>query len=289
MRIGDRSIRRARRAAAGTMALLGIAALLMLAAAPPAHARGGFYLGWGLANQKPDGDLDGNTWIWADSYSWDQIANVNGGVSDFDAVTGALVISGAAALEGNFGMALDAAAPPIYGALTAGLTDETEAVFEFRLDPNGITDAGGPHNVIVYRSRNSVAAAQHFIRLQIDGDAGGAYSIAHQMTLDVGNTGLSAFVSITDAPHLIRIEWKASTVAGADNGFANVYVDDVLTLSYTGKDNDTKTVTEAHFGNIAISAVGPAGSFFMDDCKVMAHIPDLSYGSVWDGEDGWAL
>ena len=38
-----------------------VTALLMLAAATDAAARAGFYLGWGLTNQKPGGDLDGNT------------------------------------------------------------------------------------------------------------------------------------------------------------------------------------------------------------------------------------
>ncbi|MBI3993145.1 MAG: outer membrane beta-barrel protein [Candidatus Lambdaproteobacteria bacterium] len=38
-----------------------LAALVLVAAATDASARAGFYVGWGLANQKPGGDLDGNT------------------------------------------------------------------------------------------------------------------------------------------------------------------------------------------------------------------------------------
>jgi len=58
----------------------------------------------------------------------------------------------------------------------------------------------------------------------------------------------AAYLLISDAPHVIEIEWKAATAAGANNGVMTLWLDGVQKSSVTNIDNDTRRINYVCLG-----------------------------------------
>lgn len=84
---------------------------------------------------------------------------------------------------------------------------------------------------------------------------------------DSGQAWSTLGAVVTTDWHKVRFVWEASIIAGADDGYWKLYVDDVLYLSETDMDNDTLTVDLIQFGAYASLDAGTYGILQMDDCK----------------------
>jgi len=80
------------------------------------------------------------------------------------------------------------------------------------------------------------------------------------------NWSESSYVEITDAPHKFRLVWQASSGSENDDGWANLYIDDVLEASITDMPNDTKVIDGLRFGPSLASGYF-YGVTYYDDCK----------------------
>jgi hypothetical protein len=73
-------------------------------------------------------------------------------------------------------------------------------------------------------------------------------------------------VLISDGPHWIEYEWKASTGAGANNGYLKIWIDKntgAADSSTTSLDNDTLTTSTIRYG--AVGGIVNTGTFYMDE------------------------
>ena|GEM_PF-1031208 len=190
-----------------------------------------------------DGFEGGNLLAWSSS--------VTGG--------GDLSASTAAALRGSYGLrALINDNTAIY------VVDDTPAAearyrARFYFDPNSISmTSGNAHYIFYGYSGTLVTARIEFRRYS------GAYQVRAQ-TRNNGSTFLTtSYVTISDAPHSLEIDWRASTAAGASNGWLTFWVDGVQVGSITGVDNDTRRIDSVRLGAVDGIDSGTRGTEFFD-------------------------
>jgi hypothetical protein len=76
----------------------------------------------------------------------------------------------------------------------------------------------------------------------------------------------SSWIPLSDEPHTIEVDWQAASVPGANDGFAELYIDGVLKEALTGLDNDTLHITHYGIGITNLTdGLSFSGKFFIDD------------------------
>ena len=192
-----------------------------------------------------DGFENGNVLGWSESVA-------NGGN---------LSVQPNAALVGNLGLRVN-----IVNNTSMYLTDntpnaETHYRARFYFDPNSIVmTSGDAHNIFyAYSSSLSTAlirsafyysSAQYRINMQVRDDANAWF------------TTISA--TLSDAPHVIEIEWQAASAASANDGKFNFWVDGALISSISGLDNDLRKLDLVRFGPSAGIDTGTRGIYYLD-------------------------
>lgn len=71
-------------------------------------------------------------------------------------------------------------------------------------------------------------------------------------------------VPISDAPHAIEADWKASFSPTTLNGSVSLWIDGLSKGSQTGIDNDTKRVDEVRLGAVNGLDAGTSGTIYLD-------------------------
>ena len=207
-------------------------------------------------------------------FQWSQLLDFEAGLliglpNAFDSVAGAgvatLAVNQASAIRGNYGLSVgipgDSAVR--YGQIT-GPDAETTILLEFLFDPNSIVmgagegfhlvnfvDAGGVGGRAMRIDFNNVLGNYRLDLIVID-DAGG---------IAPGATP----VVITDEAILVKIEYKASSAPGADDGIVRGYVDGEMFSEQLTLDNDTHNVDALQFGAIAGVDAGTNGTMYFDN------------------------
>ena len=74
----------------------------------------------------------------------------------------------------------------------------------------------------------------------------------------------SAWVSLSDAPHLIELDWKASTAPLANNGSLNWWIDEAQKTGLANIDNDTRRIDRVRLGAIAGVDATTNGTTYFD-------------------------
>jgi hypothetical protein len=214
-------------------------------------------------------DTGGLTNIDNDTKDWDAaligMVNTNsttfGGSYYIDTIkvdpVGGPFASKLAVLTGTYGMAvpiMDATAR--YGQLSGPVAD-TFTTIDFQFDPNLIT----------------MATNDQFTIAKCDGEftvelkyTGSAYQIQLALTTD-GGTDATSWYTITDASHTIRVVWNAATGGGANNGYAQLFIDDVLQEQILGLDTDTLSTDEVQYGAVTGLDAGTYGIIYFDNCQ----------------------
>ena len=139
--------------------------------------------------------------------------------------------------------------------------DETRYRGRFYFDPNTITMANNNAHYLLYAlNRDDVVVARLELR---------RYNNNYQVRASVVNDGTSwsnsAWFTITDAPHKLEIDWRASTGPGANNGGITFWVDDVQRGIFTNIDNDTRKVDYVQWGAVSGVDSGTRGTYYFDD------------------------
>ena len=130
----------------------------------------------------------------------------------------------------------------------------------FRFDPNTITMTSGDLHTIFY---GYTGASTQVLRLELRFSSG-LYQLRAALRDDASTWKNSAFFTITDLPHLIRIDWRAATAVGANNGSLALRIDGVLKANVTGVDNDTRRIDRVRLGAVAAIDAGTRGNYFFD-------------------------
>jgi hypothetical protein len=135
---------------------------------------------------------------------------------------------------------------------------ETRYRARFYLDPNSITMGDGLDFYIFTGYQTSSIFQVQF------GFSAGSYRIRLRQQNDANSTTSTAWVTISDAPHVIEIEWWASSAAGANNGGANLWIDGIAGGTLTGVDNDTRRVEYVRLGAVSGLNSGTLGTYYLD-------------------------
>ena len=174
-----------------------------------------------------------------------------------------LSVSAAAALDGTRGLSAF-----VNNTTALYVQDDTPAAApryraRFRLDPNGFDPGEATQTsptayvLAAYQGTSTRVVTLVLRRL------GGQYSLQAQVRLDSSSSRNSSFVSLSDAPHAIELDWKRSTAAGANNGSFTLWIDGAPLATLTGLDTETRAVDLVRLGPQALKT-GALGTLYFD-------------------------
>jgi len=138
---------------------------------------------------------------------------------------------------------------------------ETRYRTRFYFDPNSITMASGDYLYILQAYANTTNTI--VLRIQFKNN-NGAYQLRAKSLDDSGTDQSTSYVTVSDAPHWIEVEWLAAAGAGANNGSLNFWIDGVPQGSLTGIDNDTYRMERVRIGAVYFNTTATNGILFFD-------------------------
>ena len=194
--------------------------------------------------------------IFRDGFETGNLSTWSASVTD----SGDLKVNFAAALIGNYGLqAVIDDNNPIY------VTDdspnaETRYRARFYFDPNTITMASNDSHFIFY---GYTSTSTPVLRIEFRFSKGN-YQLRTALRNDSSSWTSSSWFTISDAPHYVEIDWRAST-SGANNGGLTLWIDGGNPrASLSGVDNDTRRIDRIRWGSVAAIDSGTRGSYFLD-------------------------
>jgi len=130
----------------------------------------------------------------------------------------------------------------------------------FYHDPNSIKMSSGDAHYIFYgyKGTSTVVLRVEFRR------SSGSYQLRAALVDDGSTWKTSSWYTISDAPHYVELDWKASTASGADNGYLTLWIDGVQKANLTGVDNDTRRIDRVRLGAVNGIDSGTRGTTFFD-------------------------
>ena len=174
--------------------------------------------------------------------------------------SGDLSVTTAAAMAGSRGMqAVLDDNKAIY--VTDDLpVSETRYRARFYFDPNAIKMANGNSHFIFY---GYAGTSKVVLRVELR-FSNGSYQIRAALINDGTTWRNTSWFAISDAAHLVEVDWQASTASGANNGNLGLWVDGVQRANLPGVDNDTRRIDRVSLGAVAGIDTGTRGTYFFD-------------------------
>ena len=130
----------------------------------------------------------------------------------------------------------------------------------FYFDPNSITMVNNDAHYLFYGYSGSSAVVLR-VEFRLN-------KSRHQLRTAIRNDSNSwtnsSWFTISDAPHFIELDWRASTASGANNGGLTLWIDDVPRANLTGVDNDTRRIDRVQLGAVAGIDSGTRGTYYFD-------------------------
>ena len=185
---------------------------------------------------------------------------------NFSAWTSASIDAGdlsagpAAALEGSNGMQV-----LINDSNNLYVTDDTPNAepryrVRFYFDPNSLPMASGDtFNPFRGFMGTSTSVLQVAFR-----NFSGSYQLRGALLNDSSVFVTTSWITISDGPHSIELDWRAATGAGANNGSLTMWIDGVQQASLSGLDNDTWRIDRVRLGALATISATTRGTYFLD-------------------------
>jgi ELWxxDGT repeat protein len=203
---------------------------------------------WATDLVSKDGFESGGTGVWSS-------ANTDGGD---------LSVQPAAALHGTVGLAAHVDDTAALFVVDESPNDEFRYRARFRLDPNGFDpgEANGKLRVRVFMAFEEDPTLR-LVTLVLR-RIGGQYTLMGRVRLDDGTRVQTGFVDITDAMHMIEIEWTWSEGSDANNGTFTLWIDEVPVSMLTGLDTSASLVDFVRLGAMTVKP-GANGTLYFDD------------------------
>jgi hypothetical protein len=130
----------------------------------------------------------------------------------------------------------------------------------FYFDPNSITMSNGNAHYIFY---GYTGTSTEVLRIEFRRSSG-SYQIAAALRNDKSTWSVSTWLTISDAPHVLELDWRASSAAGANNGGLTFWIDGVQQANLTGVDNDTRRIDRVRLGAVSGLDSGTSGTYYFD-------------------------
>jgi serine protease len=192
-----------------------------------------------------DGFEHGNLTVWSSSV-------VDGG--DLSAHSSAAILGSQglqAVIDDNNSLVLIDESPAL----------ETRYRVRFYFDPNSISMVIGNAHLIFLGSSGG-GTVQH-LQLELRFQSTG-YEMRALLMNDAKTMISTNWLPISDAPHVLELDWRASNAVGANNGGLTVWIDGVQQADLTGIDNDTRRIDQARLGAVSGVDDGTRGTYFFD-------------------------
>jgi chitodextrinase len=130
----------------------------------------------------------------------------------------------------------------------------------FYFDPNSIVMADRDSHYLLY---GYTGTTTQVLRIEFR-NFKGIYQLRVASRNDGNGWASSAWVNISDTPHFIELDWRAASIAGANDGSLDVWVDGVQIPSVVGIDNDTRRIDTIQIGAVAEIDAGTRGTYYFD-------------------------
>jgi hypothetical protein len=138
---------------------------------------------------------------------------------------------------------------------------ETRYRARFYFDPNSIPMAIGDAHLIFLGSSGGGAIQQ--LQLELRFQATG-YEVRALLVNDAKAWISTSWLTLSDAPHALELDWRASTAIGANNGGLTFWIDGLQQADLTGVDNDTRRIDQVRLGAVSGVDNGTRGTYFFD-------------------------
>ena len=130
----------------------------------------------------------------------------------------------------------------------------------FYFDPNSIVMADRDSHYLFY---GYTGATTQVLRIEFR-NFKGAYQLRAASRNDGNGWASGVWVNISDAPHSIELDWRAASIAGANDGSLDFWVDGTQIPSVIGIDNDTRRIDTIQIGAVAEIDAGTRGTYYFD-------------------------
>jgi hypothetical protein len=145
------------------------------------------------------------------------------------------------------------------------LTDDTPNAepryrARFYFDPNSLVMSNNNAHYIFYGYTGSATVV---LRLELR-RASSTYQLRAALLNDGSTWATTNWFPLTDAPHAIEIDWRASTTAGANNGGLTLWLDGAQQANLTNIDNDTRRIDRVRLGPVSGIDSGTRGAEIFD-------------------------
>ena len=137
---------------------------------------------------------------------------------------------------------------------------ETRYRARFYFDPNSILMTNGENHYIFYGYSGT---SKLVLRVQLRRSSNN-YQIRAALRSDGSAWTTSSWFTISDAPHSIEVDWRASTANGANNGGLTLWIDGIQRANLTGIDNDTRRIDRVQLGAVTGIDNGTRGAYYFD-------------------------
>ena len=199
----------------------------------------------GLSDQIfADGFESGNLSAWTSSA-------INGGD---------LSVSASAALKGNRGLQALINDNNIMSVTDESPSAEPRYRVRFYFDPNSITMASGDSHFIF---KAFMGTSTEVVRLEFR-QFSGAYQIRPGVFQNDSSWVYNNWVTISDAPHSIELDWRAASASGAGDGYLTMWVDAGGQMMLAVIDNSGKRIDSARLGALTGIDNGTRGTYYFD-------------------------
>ena len=174
--------------------------------------------------------------------------------------SGDLSVKGNAALVGSLGMQATIDDNNAIYVTDDGPAAESRYRARFYFDPNSITMAkGNAHFIFDGFLGTSTAVLQVEFR-----QSSGVYQIRGRLRSDGSAWTNTSWFTISDISHVIEMDWRASTAAGANDGGLTLWIDGLQQGSLTAVDNDLRRIDRVRLGAVAGIDSGTRGNYLFD-------------------------
>ncbi len=196
-----------------------------------------------------------------------------GDLSEFDVVSdpgGNLTVTGPAALVGSYGIDFDTT-PQVGGHGENDISDSQSFSATFWIDTNGITmGSGDAMPVFILWDSDTIACFD----IGLYGHTTDYRLRGRIIYNDPYGSAFTPLINIDDGPHFVRVEWRAGSGPGHDDGYLKLWVDDQYGEKI-GFDNDERIGAKAGFGVIWGIDPGTSGTLYLDHLSAFTDQPSL--------------
>lgn len=137
---------------------------------------------------------------------------------------------------------------------------ETHYRARFYFDPNSISMASGNAHYIF---GGLMGSTTEVVRLNFRYSSG-SYQLSAILLRDNLTSVNTGWFTVSDAPHVIELEWQAASAPGANDGVLRLWLDGAQIAELNNIDNDTHRIDLAVLGPYSGIDTGTRGTYFLD-------------------------